>query len=331
MDASNHIPAKVKDLFLFTKNLLSQHLNKEIIAPPSNFYAPADGETWTNPDRAKVYKITEQAVRCGYRLGGQKIEINKLDQETMLNGAKFYENIEELPPLETPFNTTFHLVEDDTFNVLLKLKKEGKNPVGINMAHSVVRGGGVIRGAAAQEESLYRRSDYHKADELISIKKAKLHEGVLYTPSITVFREDEDHGFAFMEKPETVNIVAVAAFDFREHSLDRKALRLPASGPLDENKLRRNVNYVNGTKNRIRNMLRIMAHKEHKDIVLGALGCGAFLNPPKLIADLYAEVFNEPEFKGRFNSVHFAIILKNLVKDRPNLEAFADFCIKMQG
>lgn len=306
-------------------------LGKESIfsVPKSNFYTPSYGTKWTNPERAKIYKDTIQAMDYGYQLDGKSILLNSDNVDTMMLGTRFYESIEELEPIKKPLKTIFSVDTDDTFNVLLKLKNEGKNPVGINMAHSTHRGGGVLEGCPAQEECQYRRSDYRKTDSIKTIREAVLKEGVIYTPSITVFRKDESEGFAFMERPQTVAVVAVAGFDFREGSLDRLELGLPLYGLISEDLLRRSSAYINGTKNRIRNMLRAMARNGHTDIVLGALGCGAFENPPKFVADLFGEVFSETEFKGRFESVHFAVLLKSYDKDRLNVDAFQNFCAKM--
>ena len=46
----------------------------------------------------------------------------------------------------------------------------------------------------------------------------------------------------------------------------------------------------------------------HDSLVLGALGCGAFCNPPSHIAKLFHEVFEEPEFKNKYRLISFAIL-----------------------
>mgnify|MGYP000199309063 CR=1 FL=1 len=50
-----------------------------------------------------------------------------------------------------------------------------------------------------------------------------------------------------------------------------------------------------------------MAHG-HDSLVLGALGCGAFCNPPRHIARLFHEVMEEPEFLNKYRYLVFAII-----------------------
>ena len=43
-------------------------------------------------------------------------------------------------------------------------------------------------------------------------------------------------------------------------------------------------------------------------LVLGAWGCGAFGNPPELVAKLFREQLSSPEFRGAFSNVVFAIV-----------------------
>ena len=45
----------------------------------------------------------------------------------------------------------------------------------------------------------------------------------------------------------------------------------------------------------------------HDALVLGALGCGAFRNPPKHIATLFHKVIEEPEFLNQYKLLLFAI------------------------
>lgn len=42
--------------------------------------------------------------------------------------------------------------------------------------------------------------------------------------------------------------------------------------------------------------------------VLGAMGCGAYRNPPREVARIYNEVVNEPEWNGVFEELVFAIL-----------------------
>ena len=46
----------------------------------------------------------------------------------------------------------------------------------------------------------------------------------------------------------------------------------------------------------------------HDSLVLGALGCGAFRNPPHHIAKLFHEVIQEVEFANKYKRLVFAIL-----------------------
>ena len=62
------------------------------------------------------------------------------------------------------------------------------------------------------------------------------------------------------------------------------------------------------TKDKIRTILRIAHFHGHDAVVLSALGCGAFRNPPADVAAAFDEVLREDEFAGAFKKVLFAIL-----------------------
>ena len=65
---------------------------------------------------------------------------------------------------------------------------------------------------------------------------------------------------------------------------------------------------VEPIKNKIRTILRIGLEHGHDSLVLGALGCGAFCNPPRHIARLSNEVLKENEFVNKYKHIVFAIL-----------------------
>lgn len=264
--------------------------------------------------RQAIYEQTRRACENGYI--NAKGEPVKIDSTDMKQGAVKYD-LEKttdrisLPPRQHKYKTEFKVTTDDTFNVLLKYKREGANPIGINMANAKVPGGGVTHGALAQEEDLCRRSDHMVGLETQTYPISEF--GVIYCPHVSVFREDEKRGFAFMDQPEKVSLVAVAAYSL---------------GKTTEAECRNNKDYTEGTKAKIRNMLYVAASQGHDTLVLGALGCGAFNNPPQLVAELFQQVLQEPELEGRFKVVDFAILC-NKPKDNANVAPFRDICQKL--
>lgn len=259
--------------------------------------------------RAKIFEQTQYAVEHGYQFGDKHI---MLDNDAMINGTVTFDatTVSKLPPVTNKYKTSFTVTKDDTFNVMIKHVKAGENVVGINMANAHHPGGGVIQGCPAQEEALCRRSNHYLG---LTTQQYPLFElGGIYCPNVSVFREDENTGYVPMDTPVMVNLVAVAAEDLRGKNNDIDVLRQDAQ-------------FMTVSAERIRNMLRVMFEKGHTTLVLGALGCGAFANPPVLIAEIFKDVFNEDEFKGRFKHVDFAILCQ-YAKDLYNVDAFQAVC-----
>ena len=65
---------------------------------------------------------------------------------------------------------------------------------------------------------------------------------------------------------------------------------------------------VEPIRHKIRTILRIGLAHGHDSLVLGALGCGAFHNPPSQIARLFHEVLMEKEFADKYRHISFAIL-----------------------
>lgn len=118
--------------------------------------------------------------------------------------------------------------------------------------------------------------------------------GRIFTPEVTIFRAPEIEGYPLLETPWKAHCVAVAGICHPETEERGGELRL--TPPMAE-----------GTKNKIRTIFRIAADNGQVNLVLGALGCGAFRNPPKHVAELFREVLAEPEFYGRFKRELFSI------------------------
>ena len=67
---------------------------------------------------------------------------------------------------------------------------------------------------------------------------------------------------------------------------------------------------ISQTRYKIRTILHIGLKHGHDYLVLGALGCGAYGNPPADVARLFHEVIEEDEFRDKYKMLEFAIIGK---------------------
>jgi uncharacterized protein (TIGR02452 family) len=167
----------------------------------------------------------------------------------------------------------------------------------LNLASERSAGGGWQKGALAQEEALcYRSSLYlslHKSYYPLPSLSA------IYTPSVIIIRDAMSRGHAlYTEKPADLPVTTVISV---------AALRYPAL--TEDREKYKNEGQRAETKRKIRLTLRVAALGGHKKLVLGALGCGVFGNPPKEVADCFLEVFREKEFRGGWwEDVVFAIM-----------------------
>ena len=65
--------------------------------------------------------------------------------------------------------------------------------------------------------------------------------------------------------------------------------------------------WISTVRLRFRAILNCAKVRGISDIVLGAIGCGTFDNPPKLVAQQFLQLLDAAEFKGQFENVVFAV------------------------
>lgn len=232
-----------------------------------------------------------------------------------------------------PFNVSFErsstspeitVTADDCLDAAHKWVNDGLEVAVLNMASRRNPGGGVTSGAGAQEEYLFRCSDYYKflyryASYAEQYGLTRSHYqypldrnfGGIFSGGVTIFRENEATGYHLTEKPWKVNMIAVAGMN---------SPRLIFEG--DEDRIAPEL--VEGVKNKIRTIFRIAIDCGQKNLVLGAIGCGAFHNPPKHVAELFREILCEHEFFGAFKKICFAVKTSHTSKGNTNFSAFKE-------
>ncbi len=256
--------------------------------------------------RALIYKQTIDYV---LNRSFQNSKIRSLDFPLIQpENSYFFEKPTPLINQASDFSTFFEVVNQDCLEVAEMFNQNGNSVCVLNMANRQKPGGGVIRGAGAQEENLFRRSNlfqslYQFVDfgELFQVPR-NLHysyplnreSGGIFSQNITVFRSSEKTGYSFLEKPFQISIVTVPAINSPDLELINGKWFIKKE-------------LIEPTKEKIRTILRISASFQEDNLVLGAFGCGAFKNPPQHVATLFKEVFQEVEFRNRFRKVVFAI------------------------
>lgn len=276
----------------------------------------------TRPVRAEVFQSTVGIVaHGGYTAStGAAVSLSEYLNPDALASNTFYTREIDGIRVHEPHQTVVKVLEEDCLVVAHRLLVQDptEDLCVLNMANAGNPGGGVYKGAGAQEEYLFRCSDYYRFLFQYASKFSSLEYGITPSPTyrypldsnfggifsrgITVFRDKESAGYALIEQPWKVNAVAVAAVDVEHHRVSYGE-------------------YMEMTLNKIRTILRIAFMNGQRRLVLGAFGCGAFGNDPYVVAALFRQVFDEPEFHGAFQEIHFAILEDHNSKGR-NCRAF---------
>ena len=237
-----------------------------------------------------------------------------------------FAHLETLPPLRTADcpahpKTAVRVVNSDSFTAAITLAERyaapGKapgaekadRPAVLNLASPTNPGGGWTSGALAQEEALCYRSSLALSLHRRFYPFRQL-SGV-YSPDVVIIREEMAAGHALYtcaeEDMPVVSVVSVAAL--RRPPVKKVAMATAGGGP----PVMREIFAKDGdrelTKGKMRMSLRLAAARGHDILVLGALGCGAFGNPPGEIVACWAEVLGEAEFGGGWwRDVVFAVL-----------------------
>lgn len=181
----------------------------------------------------------------------------------------------------------------------------------LNFASARNPGGGFLGGATAQEEDVCRCSglyptlltqpDYYATN--------RRHRSTLYThhlihsPGVPFFRVARS---TLLERPFFASVITAPAPNagavLREDS---------DAGPAIDEALRRRAGYV----------LAVAQRTGAKTLVLGAWGCGVFMNEPAHVASAFGDWLESERFAGAFERVVFAVLTANK-RDIGNIEAF---------
>ena len=188
----------------------------------------------------------------------------------------------------------------------------GKKVCVLNFASATNPGGGVTRGSSAQEEAICRCSTlYFSLIEQSMWKgfyaphraqKNPLHnDDCIYTPGVVVFKTDTAAPMAMPpEEWYTVDVLTCAAPNLRERPSNRMN---DGDGHIRTKISRGELRQLHVK--RMRRILGIAAEEGSEVIILGAFGCGAFCNPPEIVAE--AMKTSIQEYRMAFETIEFAV------------------------
>ena len=191
-----------------------------------------------------------------------------------------------------------------TFEAAQNYAVQGKKVCALNFANSFNPGGGVTLGATAQEESLCRVSTLYPALEDKKMMKEFYiphrekcnhlnNDDIIYTPDVIVFKTDS-YLPIIMSKNQwfNVNVITCAAPDLSSYDLN-------------------NISEAQLTAIHVQRAKRIIEtaiYFGNEVLIMGAFGCGAFFNNPRIVANAYKKVL--PNYVHAFECIEFAIYSK---------------------
>ena len=193
--------------------------------------------------------------------------------------------------------------------------KDKSKTLVLNFANPIHPGGGVRRGARAQEEDLCRKSTLLQSLESEKAKayyeyNSMLHtymgsDAIIISPCVEVIF---DNDFNCLEQPVDVAVMTCAA----------PMVKRAVEGLKEDEYKRLLFSRING-------MLRVAIFYGYEHLILGAWGCGAFGNDAAVIAELFYKALKELKIerymvKDFFRRIDFAVLDKT--KNLYNYNAF---------
>ncbi len=228
------------------------------------------------------------------------------------NTTVFYED--DYPAFDTSGTKAMSVTVsmDRSFQAAMRLSREnpGAKIAVMNFANAFKAGGGVEKGAGAQEESLcrtstlypllyrkYLRDTFYKHHKDLNTSKAS--DSLIYTEGVVICKTDEDLPRC-MPKEDwvTVDVITIAAPDLRDKS-NKYAPLVDGGTYMSDDEL------YDCHVSRAKHMLTCAAAKKADILVLGAFGCGAFQNDPEVVARAYRTALQD--FFPVFQQIEFAV------------------------
>jgi uncharacterized protein (TIGR02452 family) len=201
--------------------------------------------------------------------------------------------------------TIIEVINEDTLVACELLVKEDKQICALNMGSCFNPGGGVKKGCTAQEEELFRRTNYFLTlkDDFYDL----IGGDCIYSPTIHVIK---NKNYEDIDVPFSVSFIAAAAVRKPKTIMDKKD-RIYANDA-DRESMDDTIDAI----------FKVPYINNKTTLVLSALGCGAYGNPQKEVINIFNKYIKK--YDGCFRKIVFAIYS---VKDN-NYELFKNGLIK---
>ena len=266
-------------------------------------------------DNISILQETLEVLNKGfYKINGKTISL-KLTRSQMEEAKVFFprdvaavrKNLKHVHK----FGRCFYACENmDSFSLARKRisllsevdMRNGKPILVLNLANPLHPGGGVRRGARAQEEDLCRQSSL-----LLSLESRNARPYYEYNRALNTYMGSD----AVMIHPQ-VEIIRDEKDDLLEDSVIVAVMTCAAPMLWNGMEGMSEKQYEDLMLGRITGMLKVAAYLGYEHLVLGAFGCGAFRNDAKIVSDLFYKVLRRFDYggmkeKNMFRRIDFAV------------------------
>lgn len=185
---------------------------------------------------------------------------------------------------EPKYTTKIQVVNEMVLDTTKRICDSGeKNIMVLNLASSFCPGGGVAKGAVAQEEDLFRKTNYFLSltQNFYPIPS----NNVIFTDKVFIIK---DSNYNDLDIPYCVSMLASAAIKNPELQNGRY-----------------NKEDYNIMRQTIENIFKVAYFYKKDTLILGALGCGAYHNPPLIIISIFNEFLKK--YNGCFKNIVFSV------------------------
>lgn len=256
-----------------------------------------------------------------YTAGGGRVGLRTTAQERLQARVFLPDEIKTLisdggkdPRSAADARCGYECRNEDSFAPVLR-EPEGSPWLVLNFANPVNIGGGVRRGARAQEEDLCRKSSL-----LLSLESGNAAPYYAYNRALDTYMGSD----AVIISPQ-VEIIRGADGELLEKSVLCAVMTCAAPCITYGTEGMSRDEYKEMFYRRILGMLTVAAACGYRRLVLGAFGCGAFRNDGALVSDLFARALREMRFDGKtaddiFEKISFAVLSRS--PDQYNFKQF---------
>ena len=258
-------------------------------------------------DNINIFKDTENLVRSNKKILNA-VQFSTDNQQLILEDADF-----RAPELKRYTENAKVVVSSKrTYEAASLYACKGMKTAVHNFASATNPGGGVTRGSSAQEECLCRCSGLY-----FSLNTKPMWDGfynphrnthnpihnddIIYTPGVVVFKKDTASPKLMNEKDwYNVDVITCAAPNLRE-----KPGNIHNPGDGDKCVKVSDKKLLEIQEKRLRRILDVALAEGEEAVILGAFGCGAFMNKPEVVALAARNAIKD--YLNAFKVIEFAV------------------------